>query len=112
MEILTFESLNEAKSFMELCESPAAQSQFGLANHIGALSTNPGTKTFWYWVTNGKRIDFEMIFEAGEPDNANNNEACLVVLNRNGTCTFADIGCTNSDYKFICQGAPKILDGW
>jgi len=106
MEILSFESLRESDHFMELC--PASHTQFSYMNHIGAITIKPGTKTSWYWVQSGKRIDFTLKFLIGNPDNTNEREHCLGIINNRGECSYNDVDCNWSECKFLCQTKLEI----
>lgn len=101
MEFLSLETLEEANQFFKLCEENA--SLFDKFTHIGALTTVAKSKTDWYWVNSGQKINYVLNFLPNQPDNANNNEMCLSIGMPPKNYSFNDIPCSGTQYKFICQ---------
>lgn len=68
--------------------------------HIGGMTTTAKSKTQWYWVANGEKINYAMEWMQGEPNNFN-DDFCLSI----GTLEyqFNDINCHTYEMKFICQ---------
>lgn len=99
MEILTLDTKSEADFFLEVCEKNSAL--FDEFTHVGAMSMVG--KTDWHWVSNGKRIDYQLKWLAGQPDNYYASEFCLGIIKR-GSFSFCDLYCYGGyETKFVCQ---------
>jgi len=106
MEILSFQSSDEADHVMKLLKSKLLPQEV-VGYFIGAVTIKPGTRTSWYWVQSGKRVDFAMKFMAGDPNNGGDDEKCLSLVHVNGNCSFNDSSCTLGGAYFLCQLEPK-----
>lgn len=105
MEFVSLETLREANHFSQLCE-PNAQ-LIERWTFVGGIATVAKSKTSWYWVNSGNRIDYDLKFAPGQPDNANNNEMCLSIGFVSGNASlnliFNDLPCSTVVTRFICQ---------
>lgn len=99
---MSLETLNEANSFLTLCEQNIAL--FEDWTHIGAYTSVGKSLDKWYWVNSGKRVDYPLKFAVNQPDFAGASEFCLAMGKRPGAFTFNDIYCsTYYESKFVCQ---------
>lgn len=103
MEFLSLESLQEADGLLSLCHKKNAL--FDQWTHIGGVTTVPKSKTEWYWVETGKKVNFTLKFGSGQPDNAGGKEWCLSLGKQpSNSFFFNDINCYGMhQFKFICQ---------
>lgn len=80
---------------------------------VGATDEG-GMDNEYFWISNGKTVDFELNFQAGEPNNqfsstsVTNKEDCLVLMSNVITMKyeFSDTSC-NEPRNFICQKLIK-----
>lgn len=57
----------------------------------------------WYWLANGKTINY-FNWNAGEPNNyLNRNERCLSVTPKVSQYRWNDVPCDYYSYNFICE---------
>jgi hypothetical protein len=102
LEFVSVDSIKESNHFLGLCEQNIGL--FDLWTHIGGLTTVGGSRTEWYWVESGKKLNFNLKFGAGQPDNAGGDEMCLSLGRAPGNFFYNDIPCYGVHaYKFICQ---------
>lgn len=100
MELLTLDTLDEFQKFKTLCG--ANKQLFDRYFHIGGLTTIAKSKTEWYWVNSGNKVNYEMSWLSKEPNNYNNREMCLTFAK--DPTGFNDIACYNaSELNFVCQ---------
>jgi hypothetical protein len=99
MESLSLETKTEAENFFNLCTKH--QQHFEEYTHIGGMVTTLRSADSWYWVNSGKKANYEMKFQPGQPDGGG---FCLSVRKQGTTFFFKDIIChTHYEIKFICQ---------
>lgn len=59
--------------------------------------------TDWYWLSNGKPIEY-FSWKVGEPNNlANTNERCMNLMPKCDNYKWNDAPCDYSKYYFICE---------
>lgn len=108
MEFLSLDSGQEAEKFLKLCESN--KNLFDKWTHIGGITKVALSTTEWFWVETGKKVNFQLSFMPGEPNDGGGtgvNEMCLsFTFNDDGKLLFNDIKCYEygiHSYKFVCQ---------
>lgn len=100
MEIATFETLEEMQVVSDLCKDN--ENIMTPYVHVGGMTTREGTKESWFWIVTGKRINYNMPWADGEPNNDEDSQFCLALGTKN--FLFDDIDCFGrSESKFICQ---------
>lgn len=67
MEILSLETYDEAVNFMKLCEYNYYIMDTN--TYIGGYTTQLKNPNTWYWVNSGRKIDYNLAFGLGMPDN-------------------------------------------
>lgn len=77
--------------------------EFDTYTFVGAISYDGNSKDTFYWMNSGKRINYVLDFEPGEPNNYDGKEFCLSISKHDSRFSFNDIGCTESTHQFICQ---------
>jgi hypothetical protein len=102
LEFVSIDSINESNHLLGLCDQNI--SLFDIWTHIGGITTVAGSKTEWYWVESGKKVNFNLKFDKGQPDNKNGIENCLSIGKAPGNFYYNDIPCSGgAAFKFICQ---------
>lgn len=98
------ETLQEQDHVLQLIQQSSLSSNDWL--HFGALTTVAKSKTDWYWVNSGNRVDYNIKFADSQPDGG--SELCLI-LQPKPHLKFHDVGCHGvSSEKFICQTRDEI----
>lgn len=101
MQFATLDSQREADTFLFLYGQKAAL--FTIDSYIGAITTILLSTTDYYWVESGLKVNFPLIFTAGQPNNQDGNQMCLAVNKADGY-KFNDLGCYSAvPSKFFCQ---------
>lgn len=78
------------------------------------MSLTPKSTTDWYWTDTGRKINFPIQWQSGQPDNNNNSEFCFSILKTsiNQKFGYNDQNCATYN-PFICQKiefyVPKVL---
>jgi len=81
MEFASLDSLDEQNEFFRQCsENKHLFPELG--TFIGGYAKQPGTTDGWCWINSGETVGRTLPFE-GRPDNADNNEQCLVEFLKN-----------------------------
>jgi hypothetical protein len=102
LEFVSVDSLDESDHLRELCKENIGL--FDSWTHIGGLTTVKRSKTEWYWVESGKKLNFVLEFLPGQPDCSSNIEMCLSLGKSGGKFLYNDFPCYGYHaYKFICQ---------
>jgi hypothetical protein len=108
MELVTLRNEAEATRFLNICSENIES--FKIAKDpraprpeaiIGGVSGDTSIRSLWQWFESGRRIDYNIKWTIGEPNNST-NEYCLGVTSVGGKFGFNDFPCS---YKlpFICQ---------
>lgn len=102
LDFVSLETRAEADNFFRLCF--ANQRFFKDWTHIGGMSLNPLSRTEWYWVNSGNRLDYLMNFLPGEPNNDGGEEHCLAIGRSSPDSAFGfnDFKCYGIN-AFVCQ---------
>ena len=101
MDVLSLDSESEANYFLNLLNKKA--SWFDQYTHVGGMTLKGGSRSEWYWVNSGARINYPIKWGKGEPDN-DSGEYCLSIVKSGNNFYFNDIMCEKgSNLKFICQ---------
>ena len=103
MEILSLDTADEFDNFNdEIFKSN--ENLFEQWTHIGGITLASKSTTRWYWVNSGNRINYQMQFLPGMPDNPSGNEFCLSFGKTQNGLLYNDIDCyAQYEFKFICQ---------
>lgn len=108
MEFLSLDSGQEAEKFLQLCASNI--NLFDEWTNIGGLTKVAKSTTEWFWVATGEKLNFNLNFMPGEPNDGGGtgvNEMCLSFkFSDAGKALFNDIKCYQygiHSYKFVCQ---------
>lgn len=101
MEFLSLETLEEQKSFLDLCEKKA--DLFEDWTFIGGYASEGKAVDKWYWVNSGKRADYALKFGSGLPDFGWNLEFCLCLGKQIKTFYMNDCLCQGLEKRFVCQ---------
>lgn len=108
MTLVTLDSADEGTAFIEMVKARSAIFAPGL--HIGAVTPILLSKTEYFWITSGKKVDFTLNWAPGHPDNSGSRENCLLLVATSSSAFFYDNECTriSPSYDFICQN--KVYD--
>lgn len=121
LELFTLESLDEAQHVFDILNNNVdAFDPMGmwLQSWMGMASNEMGSPTNWNWMTTGKKINFDMPWADGQP---NNNEAVQPVLQHCGAIILAsafgfnDRNCYlqwEATAQFICQDVKSSGRGF
>lgn len=102
LTLATLDSQQEADFLLPLYS--ANNLLFDAYTHIGAVATVPFTKTDYFWLQTGAKVNFTMRFLPGFPDNYGGKEVCLSLTYNGGVVYFNDIQCFEAwSLRFICQ---------
>ena len=71
--------------------------------HFGAITRHEKSLNTWFWMNSGNRIPFSLAFLQNEPNNANNNEYCLILTVNDLECKFNDVPCDRYYLNLVCQ---------
>lgn len=104
MTFLDFKTKHEADAFMI---GPHRTDLFNIYNHIGGIFTKTQYEEGWSWIDTGKKINFDLDWADGEPNNYNNSnslylETCLSLQQVPGGFFFNDIRCSEDKRRFLC----------
>jgi hypothetical protein len=113
MELAIFETEDEQNYVLNMLQKNWKNSleRFTLigGSKLGASS--------WYWPATGKKIEYPLKWNPGQPDNAQGVELCLTVMNESNnaqTFTINDAECSTrkvlAEMKFICEKVSKKID--
>lgn len=97
VQFATLDNIYEAKALTQMLSQNRTDGH-GFV-YVGASTTVGKSLTEWFWAENGKKVDFAIEWNGGEPNNV--NELCLS-LGPGSTYKFNDIGCNNL-LKFVAQ---------
>ncbi|XP_070491061.1 macrophage mannose receptor 1-like [Chironomus tepperi] len=102
LELATFETLQEQQSFFDKLVKVDHISS--TEAHIDGMATVSKSQTDWYWTNSGVKIPYQLLWKAGEPNNARGDEFCLAV-NKFDDNSFGmnDYPCSDLPARFICQ---------
>lgn len=101
---MSLDSPAEADIFFTAFTQKAAL--FDDATYLGAVTNIALSKTNWYWVSTGKKLNFELPWGPVDPNNLGNNEKCLALQK---PLSMIDIICYELYYKrFICQSVKFV----
>ena len=105
MELATFETLNEAETFLNVAYENAFIKAYHLSHfYIDGMTLTPNSTTDWYWTKNGEKISFSIPWQPDEPNFDSNVEYCLSVWIQDiKVIGFNDGQCQNIEWPFICQ---------
>jgi len=104
LELMTLESLNEAKSFLTMADNHNYFRSFGVIwIVIDGTTLTAKSLTDWYWPQTGKKISFPMPWGVSQPSGG--TEFCLSFgrLNANEKFGLNDLRCSEGIYPFMCQ---------
>jgi hypothetical protein len=74
--------------------------------HLGAFTYTRLSKTEWFWVETGKKVNFPIDWYGTEPNDIN-EERCLAVHHL--TKQFFDIRCYQDYFRrFLCQSVNPV----
>lgn len=98
MELATITSLDEQSKFLDLFnKSNITFTQ----TWIGG--TDEGSEGNWYWPQTGHKVDFQINWNEGEPNNYGNKpENCLALMDITGIYKFNDFNC-GTKASFVCE---------
>lgn len=103
MELVALSTENEANNLLSLCSANAANFQ-GLSPFIGAITPTAGSTTDWFWYESGEKINYALIWQSRQPDNALGVENCLQIgISSSGKWGFGDSNCYQTTSTFMCQ---------
>lgn len=109
LELATFESKEESEWFSNLYVASLQNFQPNWVYIGGIRFFNDPTQNknelmkHWYWEKSGRKINFDINWDQGQPNNHNNIQWCLAINKMNRTVYYADVECFNRDEYFICQ---------
>lgn len=105
MELLMLETIEEYNNFTHILNT-SYRSYLETHTHIGG--TKEG-REYWYWASTGKRIDYQLNWHAGQPDNAGGVEFCMDIVNSSNGIEINDLPCFTETYlfRFICEKTQK-----
>lgn len=102
MKLLTLDTQAESNHFGQLFTSQPHL--FESWTHIGGIVTQSKSKNDWYWYETGKKIDINLDFHPGEPNNSGDSEMCLSLDKRQNKYKFNDTPCSHRFFlRFVCQ---------
>lgn len=102
MEILTLETKSEANYVLEICKSHGQL--FATSTHIGGIAAGAKSQDKWFWVTTGEKINYNIKWLDGEPNNLHNGEGmCLSIMKKPDGFYFNDVRCNFEEQRFICE---------
>ncbi|KAL7013239.1 hypothetical protein ACKWTF_015287 [Chironomus riparius] len=107
LELVTLETLAEARNFLALAESSSETKKLRAPFwiFIDGIELTPKSTTDWYWTKNGQKISFLIPWGPVQPDNWQGNERCFSIGKRDAGDRFGynDHACSNVNLPFICQ---------
>jgi hypothetical protein len=107
MEIISFESSEEANNFLDIVEKYNLHETPPYWIYIGGMTNVLKSKSDWYWMNSGNKVNYELKWGPGEPNNNNGREYCLDIGRYNvddkNLPFFNDAGCYSKSYMFVCQ---------
>lgn len=110
MELVSIDSRNEFDHFENLCRTN--EHLFGNFFHIGGLVKVAKSTTEWYWTNSGQKINFDLTFAPGEPNNAGGNQMCMCLTKHLPHFLFDDIQCLGANpERFVCQKLIQVQHG-
>ena len=93
MDILSLDSEDEANFFLDRIKLHAGSTHAN--THVGAMAYVVGSRTEWYWITSGNKINYPIKWGTGEPSGTNVQSVCLVVRKQAGNnFFFAAVWCS------------------
>jgi hypothetical protein len=99
LKMISLDSFDEMRAFMK--EFLSKIKLFNEAVYMGAILAEPRSKTEWYWVATGKKLNFDLPWYPGEPNNYGGSEQCLLL---HTLSLFLDLKCYEERYfNFLCQ---------
>jgi hypothetical protein len=111
LELASFETREESDWFSDIFVASRQDIDPGWCFIGGMRMTNDAevSKTNWYWLNSGQKINYELTWDPQFPDNINGIQWCLCLSKsgRNATI-YADIRCYNREESFICQKKELI----
>lgn len=111
MELLTLETKAEADWFAKLLINSYQNNIDSGWLYIGGMRMFPDaalSKENWYWLSSGKKIDYDLIWYQTEPNNWTGTQWCLCLRKENQTVFYADIECYGRDESFLCQSSATV----
>ena len=110
MDLVTLETLTEARAFLTLADREPFFQRYGEANfQIDGMTTTLKSTTQWYWTDSGNKFSFPIPWYPGQPDNQGNVEFCLTLIpDTSNKFLFHDINCQNP-YLFVCQRFDFVI---
>lgn len=101
----------EAENFYNLCAPQ--RHLFDKYTHIGGLVTVARSKTDWFWVNSGNKVEINLTFPWLEPNNWGGNQMCLSLDKQPGSFMYNDIDCYGHfQEKFICQSSEVDFESF
>lgn len=107
LQFVSLDTEHEMDQFLEFCFEDSVL--FDIHTLVGGISYTGNSKTDFYWMNSGNKIDYELKFGPGEPNNWNNQEYCLSAVKWTiGDLIefkFNDYPCSKAESpeEFICQ---------
>ena len=100
MEFASFESVEELNYF---AANVSHSGLFKTYTFISGITKTLKSSTEWFWVESGKKIDYFIQFDSGEPSGGQ-HELCLGFIKRPNGIFFHDVDCSNGlQGQVLCQ---------
>jgi len=111
MDFVSLDTLDEANSFLKTFSStPGADDEW---YWIGASTSRAGTTDNFVWQNSGMRVNYNLPFAKGEPNNGGSgNENCLTAGRKSyniANFLLNDLHCSSTVNRFICQYACSCI---
>lgn len=108
LEFLSVDSWEESNHLLWL--SCQKKDLFDKWTHIGGITSHPRSKTEWYWIESGEKLNFGLKWGAGQPDLFIPSELCLSLGKEHDNFFYNDIACYGYPAKFICQSKTFVSE--
>lgn len=107
MDLATFETERELTSFNMM--ATRSKFYFDRWTHVGGVSKFVDKHREWYWVGTNKKINYQIQFATGQPNNYLGRQNCLGLSKEEREFEFQDIDCHGRfEEKFLCQKICEI----